>query len=154
MVVQAAVVTGGMTEVKVPCADLARRASRLGIRPRCRIGSSTVQVAPSRPRTTILSIDFRINPPLLGSASIYPSWIPPEAQMAWPPARGRPRSAGPGQRSVDVEREVRRIVLGDLVSFALGAIHLGELAPELRPHGEVRFGISQPELVAGDEVLR
>ena len=44
MVVQAAVVTGGTIDRSVPEAARARYASRLGINPRCRIGSSTVQV--------------------------------------------------------------------------------------------------------------
>ena len=58
MVVQAAVVTGGIVERSVPDAAPARKASRLGIKPRCRIGSSTLQVAPSRPRTTSRSTVF------------------------------------------------------------------------------------------------
>ena len=67
MVVQAAVVTGGMIDRSVPEAARARYASRLGINPRCRIGSSTVQVAPSRPRTSSRSTVFG-----MGSFLIFP----------------------------------------------------------------------------------
>ena len=63
------------------------RASRFGIRPRRRIGSSTVQVAPSSPRTTRRSIGFRMNPPLSSliarpGGRVLPA-LPVAAQPAW-----------------------------------------------------------------------
>ena len=82
MLVQAAVVTGGMIERNVPEAARARSASRFGINPRLRIGSSTVQVAPSRPSTISRSTVFAMESFLI-AARCVPDL--PEAELSTRP---------------------------------------------------------------------
>src|SRR5437588_176550 len=123
MVVQAAEVTGGIVERRVPWAARASRASRFGIRPRRRNGSSTVQVAPSSPRITRRSVGVGMVG-ALGCGSGDPGTVD----------RGR-RSAGPGQARPLVDRQVGAVVGRDLVPLALRAVGAGQPAPELLAQG-------------------
>src|SRR5579883_1600234 len=133
MVVQAAVVTGGTVERSVPAAAPARKASRWGIRPRCRMGSSTLQVAPSKPRTSSRSTVFAMK------------WIlrAPLALAGASPCNRASRSGCRVDRGslilawssrcvvLDIDDELGRIVVRDLAPLPLGSVRLRDQPAEL-----------------------
>ena len=54
---------------------------------------------------------------------------------------------------VEIDREVRRVIVGDLVSLALGAVELRQPSPQLLAERQARLGCVEPVAIASDQRL-